>query len=223
MADIGGKPLIFWVHKQAVRVTEFDKVYVATDDDRIRSVCKDLDIACIMTSEKHKTGTDRAGEVAERIKADIYVNIQGDEPLLTPAIIRSALRPFRSGARRVEVSNLMTQIRRMTDLSNSTVPKVVCNSANELVYMSRFPVPYPKNPGIVKYYKQVCVYGLTRNALRRFCRSRRGLAETAEDIEILRFVENGIKVQMVEIEKDTVAVDTPSDLEQVKEILTGNR
>lgn len=204
-------------------MTEFDKVYVATDDYRIKSACEAFDIPSVITSEKHKTGTDRVGEAAGRIKADIYVNIQGDEPLLTPAIIRTALEPFKRKDSGTEVSNIMTQIKRMSDLSNSTVPKVVCNAGGELVYMSRLPIPYPKNPARVKYYKQVCVYGFTRNALKEFCGLARGPAELAEDIEILRFIENGIKVQMVKVGRDTVAVDTPSDLEQVKRILSGKK
>lgn len=181
--------------------------------------CGNLRIPAILTSESHKTGTDRAGEVAGKIKADVYVNIQGDEPLLRPAMIKSAIAPILK-RRGIFVTNLMTEIARSSDLMNSTVPKVVVNSRKEAVFLSRSPIPYPKNPGGIKYYKQVCVYGFTRKALASFCGLPRGPVEAAEDIELLRFIENGIKVQMVEVRGDTAAVDTPSDLEFVRGIIS---
>ncbi len=219
LADICGRPLVWWVYRQAIKVADLEKVYVATDDKRIMDACDNLRIPAVLTSESHKTGTDRAGEVARKIKADVYVNIQGDEPLLRPAMIKSAIVPILKG-RGISVSNLMTEITRSSDLMNSTVPKVVVNSRKEAVFLSRSPIPYPKNPNGIKYYKQVCVYGFTRKALASFCGLPRGPVETAEDIELLRFIENGIKVQMVEARGDTAAVDTPSDLEFVREIIS---
>lgn len=202
---------------------DFKEVYVATDDEKIKSVCDKLKMSVIMTSDKHKTGTDRVGEVARKIKADLYVNIQGDEPLIDPVVIKSVIAPFVKHRGDIAVTNLMTQIKRASDLLNSTVPKVVFNSKKEAVFLSRLPIPYPKNPNEAEYYKQVCVYGFTRQVLFNFCKLPRGPAEKAEDIELLRFIENDIKVQMVEVCKDTVAVDTPVDLEMVKNILTGNK
>ncbi|MFC2025028.1 3-deoxy-manno-octulosonate cytidylyltransferase [Chloroflexota bacterium] len=219
LADICGKPMIWWVYQQAIQVPEFEKVYVATDDERIEAECKNLGIDVVMTSDKPPTGTDRAGEVAEQIKADIYVNIQGDEPLLQPDTIRKAIIPFESNTRPISVTNLMTEIKRMTDISDSTVPKVVVNSKNEAVFLSRLPVPYPKGTSDVRYFKQVCVYGFTSDALRSFCEWPKGSLEKAEDIELLRFIENRMIVQMVEVEQDTVAVDTPADLETVRKII----
>lgn len=220
LADICGKPLIWWVYRQAAKVSDLSKVYVATDDRRIKDACDALDIPVVMTSGKHKTGTDRVGEVARKISADLYVNIQGDEPLLDPATIKAAIAPFTKGRRAAAVTNLMAEIRRPTEVLSSTVPKVVVNGRQEAVFLSRCPIPYPKNPDGAKYYKQVCVYGFTRDALRSFCSLPRGVAESAEDIELLRFIEHGIPVRMVEVYKDTVAVDTPSDLEIVRKILS---
>lgn len=219
LVDICGKPMIWWVYQQAIQVPEFEKVYVATDDERIEAECKNLGMDVVMTSDKHPTGTDRVGEVAQKIKADLYVNIQGDEPLLQPDTIRKAIIPFESNTRVISVTSLMTEIRRMTDLSDSTVPKVVVNSKKEAVFLSRLPIPYPKGTSDVRYYKQVCVYGFTPNALKRFCEWFKGSLEKAEDIELLRFIENRMIVQMVEVEQDTVAVDTPADLETVRKII----
>lgn len=219
LADICGKPMIWWVYQQAVKVSDFTTVYVATDDDRIKSACEALDIPIILTSEKHQTGTDRVGEVAEKIEADLYVNIQGDEPLLDPETIRSAILPFYKD-KNLYVTNLMTEIKRMSDLIDSTVPKVVYNEKKEAIFLSRLPIPYPKNPESLKYYKQVCVYGFIPEALKLFCNAPRGIIEVTEDIELLRFIENKVKVQMVEVEKDTIAVDTTSDLELVRRIVS---
>lgn len=218
LADINGKPLVWWVYRQAIKVFDFQNVYIATDDLRIKLVCEKLNMPVIMTLEKHPTGTDRVGEVAGKIKADLYVNIQGDEPLLSPGMIKSAITPFFTSSN-VAATNLMTKVKRMSDLASATVPKVVCNAAGEAIFLSRLAVPYPKNPGFVSYYKQVCVYGFKRKTLLDFCKYPRGVVESAEDIELLRLIENGIKIRMVEVKGDTVAVDTPSDLKLVRQIL----
>src|SRR3989338_805995 len=111
IADICGKPMIWWVYSQAKKVSHLDMVYVATDDNRIRSECKRLKLPVILTSSKHPTGTDRIGEVARRIKAAIYVNIQGDEPLISPHMINAAILPFLK-SNKLSVTNLMTEIKR---------------------------------------------------------------------------------------------------------------
>ena len=219
LADIHGRPLIWWVYKQARRVSLFDKIYVATDDNRIKKACDSFDMPSIMTSPKHKTGTDRVGEVADKVKADIYANIQGDEPLLSLSMIRSAVLPLlKSG--KIRVTNLMAEIKKTPDLSDSTIPKVVVNAGKKAVFLSRLPIPYPKNRQVQTYYKQICVYGFRREALRKFCALKRGIIESKEDIEILRFIENGIEVHMIKVKGDTVAVDTPADLKKVQKILS---
>lgn len=224
LADICGKPMIWWVWSKAVQVKEFSEVYVATDDTRIKDACEKYDINVIMTDSNHATGTDRIAEVAEKIKADLYVNIQGDEPLIEPETIREAILPFfESGD--ISVTNLMTQIKNPVDVINCTVPKVITNKDNIGIFLSRCPVPYPKGQLDYKYYKQVCVYGFKPEALKFYSEygKKYGKAkiEAIEDIEILRFIENGYKVQFIEVESDTVAVDTAKDLEKVCEILEG--
>lgn len=218
LADICGKPMIWWVYQQAAKVQEFDSVYVATDDERIKSTCEELDINVVMTSEQHKTGTDRIGEVARKIKADLYVNIQGDEPLIEPKTIVEAIKPFYDN-KELQVSNLMTVIKNPVDVVNYTVPKVITNKDGIGVYLTRSATPYPKGSINFSYYKQVCVYGFTPEALNFYCNSPRGKIEEVEDIEILRFIENGYKVQFIEVSSDTVAVDTPNDLEKVRSIM----
>ena len=110
LADICGKPMIWYVYRQCMKVSDFDAVYVATDDKRIFDVCESMDIRVLMTSCNHKTGTDRVGEVSERVLSDLIVNIQGDEPLLEPETIKAAIQPFYKDST-LQVSNLMTKIK----------------------------------------------------------------------------------------------------------------
>ena len=222
LQDICGKPMIWWVYKQCKKVEDFDAVYVATDDDRIYKTCQDLDIEVIMTSENHKTGTDRIGEVARKIPADLIVNIQGDEPLLEPDTIKAAIKPFYTNPN-LEISNLMTKIVNPVDVVNFTVPKVITNENGIGIYLTRATAPYPKGSLDYAYYKQVCVYGFKPEALQFYCdygiKHGKAKIEAIEDIEILRFIENGYKVQYIEVDSETVAVDTPNDLEIVRCIL----
>ena len=217
LADIHGKPMIWWVYQKANQVPEFSQVYVATDDDRISTVCQKFQIPVILTSSKHATGTDRMGEVAQKIKSDVYVNIQGDEPLVDPAAIQAVLKPFIDSVEgSIDVTCLRTEIKEMSDLMDMTVPKVVVNEKKEAVYFSRLPIPYPKRSNQIKYFKQISVYGFRERALHAFCQLTRGEIELIEDIELLRLIENNIKVQMVDVPHDTIAVDTPNDLERVR-------
>lgn len=227
LAEICGKLMIERVYLQAKKVTELDEVYVATDDKRIFTACKERNIQVIMTSTSHRTGTDRIGEVAEQIPADLYINIQGDEPLIEPETIRKAIMPFiENPDSDIEVTNLMTEIHNPVDLINHTVPKVIASSDGRGIYLTRSSAPFPKGIINVKYYKQVCVYGFKPNALKFYCEfgKKYGKAkiEAIEDIEILRFIENGYRVQYIEVESETIAVDTPNDLKRVIQYVNDN-
>lgn len=222
LADICGKPMIWWVYQQCKKVDDFDEVYIATDDKRIMDAAEKYGMKAIMTSDKHKTGTDRIGEVAEKIPADLYVNIQGDEPMIEPETIRKAITPFYDNPS-LEITNLMTKIHDPVDVVNFTVPKVIVNKDNVGVYLTRSTAPYPKGSIDYSYYKQVCVYGFKPDTLKFYCdygkKYGKARVEAIEDIEILRFIENGYKVQYVEVDSCTVAVDTQNDLEKVRRIV----
>lgn len=224
LADIHGKPMVARVHERAKSVTEFQEVYVATDDEQIEAACSDLGIATVMTRPDHPTGTDRLAEVATRVPADLYVNIQGDEPMVRPSSIVAAIAPFLESKKLdYEVTNLMTPIVRSPDIIDSTVPKVVVNDDGYAVYLSRSPIPYPKDNHGYVYRRQVCVYGFTPSALAAFATLKPGPSERAEGIELLRFIEHGIPVKFIEVDDDSVAVDTPSDLETVRRMWTEQR
>lgn len=225
LADICGKPMIWWVYQQCMKVDDFDEVYVATDDERIFNKCEELDIKVIMTSDTHKTGTDRIGEVARKIPADLIVNIQGDEPLLEPETIKAAIKPFYTNPD-LQISNLMTKINDPVDVVNVTVPKVITNNEGIGIFLTRAAAPCPKGSLDYSYYKQVCVYGFKPEALQFYCdygiKYGKAKIEAIEDIEILRFIENGYKVQYIEVDSNTIAVDTPNDLEKVNNYIIKN-
>ena len=222
LADICGKPMIWWVYQQCKKVEDFDEVYVATDDGKIFSVCESLGVKVIMTLDTHKTGTDRIGEVARKIPADLIVNIQGDEPLLEPGTIKAAIEPFYTNPQ-IQISNLMTKIKDPVDTVNFTVPKVITNREGVGIYLTRATAPYPKGSLDYAYYKQVCVYCFKPEALQFYCdygeKYGKAKIEEVEDIEILRFIENGYKVQYIEVDSETIAVYTPNDFEKVRAIV----
>jgi len=215
LADILGKPMIWWVYQQALKVKELNEVYIATDDDRIKESCDALGLNVIMTSDEHKSCTDRVGEVARLIKADIYINIQGDEPMIEPESIRKAILPFFEDEN-LKVTNLMTKIKNTVDVINPTVPKVITNKDGIGIFLTRCAAPYPKGRIDFDFYKQVCVYGYRPEALEFFCNVGWGMLESIEDIDLLRFIENGYQVQFIEVDSETIAVDTPNDLEIVR-------
>lgn len=222
LAEICGKPMLWWVYQQCKKVEDFHAVYVATDDERIFNVCKSLNIEVLMTSDSHQTGTDRIGEVARKIPSDLVVNIQGDEPLLESATIRAAIQPFYADPN-LQITNLMAKIKDPVDVVNFTIPKVITNREGIGIYLSRATAPYPKGSLEYNYYKQVCVYGFKPEALQFYCeygmKYGKAKIEAIEDIEILRFIENGYKVQYIEVDSETIAVDTPNDLEKVRAIM----
>ena len=222
LADIMGRPMIWWVYQQCKKVKAFDEIYIATDSYKIEEACQGLKIPVQLTSDKHLTGTDRVGEVARRFSADLIINVQGDEPLLEPSTIEAAIRPFYNNPE-LQVTNLMTKIMDPIEVVNSTVPKVITNMDGVGIYLTRATAPYPKGSIAFNYYKQVCVYGFRPDALKFFCeygqKYGKAKVEAIEDIEILRFIENGYRVQYIEVESDTVAVDTEKDLIKVRQLI----
>ena len=144
LADICGKPMVWWVYQHASQVKYFDELYVATDDRRIYDACMQYDMKCIMTSTAHRTGTDRIGEVAEKIPADLYVNIQGDEPLLDPLMIDEV-------AELLNASYCATLCNEMqSDFENPNAVKVVMSQDNYALYFSRSLIPYQRNKNNIK-------------------------------------------------------------------------
>ena len=221
LKDICGKPMIWWVYQKVLKVKEIDEVYVATDDERIMNTCKELNIKAVMTRDDHKMMLERVWEVSEKIPGDIYVSIAGDEPLIEPENIAKVIKPLLKD-KNLLVSNLKTKITNPVDLVNWTTMKVVCNEQNDIILASRSPIPYPKATTEVIYYKHMGTYALRKEALNFFYNKEKGSIESIEDFDLLRFLENHITVRAVEVKSQTVSVDTPKDLERVRDIINKN-
>ncbi|MEU6440414.1 3-deoxy-manno-octulosonate cytidylyltransferase [Streptomyces sp. NPDC047046] len=217
LALLGGKPLLWHVHQRCLEAERLDGTIVATDDERIEAACRHLGIECIRTGE-HPTGTDRVAEVAERLRAEAYINVQGDEPFISPTAIdqvSEALEQRPPGALAV---NAYTELHDAGAVIDHNVVKVVISADGEALMFSRQPIPYPKG-GRPRYLRQLGLYGFTGSALQHFRQLQQGPLELAEGVEMLRFVEHGQAVHMVSVIDDGVAVDTPEDLKRAEHLL----
>jgi len=215
LADIHGRPMVARVYDAARTAERLTDVVVATDSSEIADACGALDVPFVMTDTGHPTGTDRVAEVANKIPADLYVNIQGDEPLIEGGIIDAAVLGLIEDDQ-FRVVNLCMEIFSPTDLVDASVPKVVKGADGRAVFLSRATVPYPKNPNNTRYFRQVCVYAFRPDALERFSQLVPGPIESAEEIELLRFIEYGVPVRMIEVSTRSFGVDTPADLERTR-------
>lgn len=218
LAEINGKPMIWWVYKNAKKVTKFSKVIVATDHEKIYDVCKKLQIEVIMTSPNHKTPLNRIHEVSENISADYYMCLNGDEPLISPEIIEQLI-PNRIISQDIKVINAMTTIKNIPEVIDFTNLKIVTNKLGECVYISRSPIPYPKGTLDFEYKKYVGITVLNKNALDLYNETKRGVLESTEDNDLIRYLENGHKVDMIDVKCDVLSVDTEKDLFTVREIM----
>lgn len=218
LMDICGKPMVWWVYQQAQKVSQLSEVLVATDDERIQSVCNSFSIPSILTSKDCENGTERVAEVARKIKADMYVTIQGDEPLIEPQTIEALIRLMISNSD-VQCATLKTKFVNPVDVVNATTPKVVTDNENNIVLISRSPIPYPKAALEFDYYKPLGVYAFRSEAISKYTSLKKGLLEKAEEIELLRFIENGMPIRIGEVVSSSIAVDTMKDLQRVRKII----
>lgn len=220
LADICGKPMIWWVYRQFKLAKGISEVYVATDDERITSVCKKYNMKYIMTSDQHPTHLDRLAEVAQKIEADFYININGDEPLMMPEYIENLLPTDNIDPSSFYFANAMTKIRKPVEVNDVSRIKVATDNEGNAMYMARVPIPYPKASSNFDYMKFVGIQCFSRSAL-LFCgETPRGRLESIEDIDEYRFMENGKKVKMIEIPAETLSVDTQADLIVVRDVIT---
>jgi 3-deoxy-manno-octulosonate cytidylyltransferase (CMP-KDO synthetase) len=216
LVEILGKPMIIWVAELSAKAVGVENVYVATEDIRIKNEVEKFGYSCVLTSKTALTGTDRVAEAARMLLADIYINVQGDEPMLNPSDILKV--------RDAKILSMNTVINgfnyiSLEEANNLNVPKVVTDESDHLVYMSRAVIPGFKDikDSPSKYKKQVCIYAFTRDELNAFISfGRKSRLEQTEDIEILRFLDMDIKVKFVETTPGSLAVDVPDDLSAVE-------
>ena len=214
LVDLRGKSLIERVWERCCLALPKEDVFVATEDDSIREHCEERGIQVIMTTDKCLTGTDRVYEASLNIDADLIVNVQGDEPLVSPDDILKVINTYRENPTYVCCG--MCPISFEDDFRSSSVPKVVTKDNGDLLYMSRAAIPTNKQLGFEKAMKQVCIYAFPQKALKDFGQSKeKSRLEQIEDIEILRFFELGYNIKMVETSQSSIAVDYPKDVERV--------
>lgn len=221
LVSICGKPMIIHVAEKADEAFGRNGFVVATDDIRIKETVEKNGYNSIITSEDTMTGTDRLWEVAQKMEADIYINIQGDEPIIDPNDILKIVGVKKNFPN--FIVNAYTRILENEDPFSINIPKVIVNMEHELIYMSRMAIPGCKNEMAKPiYYKQVCIYAFSYEELKAFGTNQsKTYLESFEDIEILRFLEMGYKIKMVETFSDSLSVDVPSDVVAVERALAG--
>ena len=216
LADLCGRPMLWWVYSRVKQARGVGSVCVATDNEEIRETCDSLGMAYVMTSRSHRTSTERLYEAACQIPADIYLCINGDEPLIEPELVEQVIPKSADG---FFAANLMTKIQNPVEAVDDTNIKVVVNREGLALFMSRSPIPHPKASMEFDYYKHLGVLAYSLQALRFFAETPKGPVEEIEDINELRFIEHGKPLRMIPVQAHTLSVDTPKDLEYVRGIL----
>ena len=225
LIDICGIPMLKRTFLQAAKSTYLDHLIVATDDKRIFNYCLNENIPCEYTSSNCLTGTDRLAEIAskkEYSKYSLYINIQGDEPVIDPQAIDQLSVEYQNHKNTYSVYNLYKVITDYELINSKTIIKVIVNENDELMYMSRLPVPFSNTDLKPKYKQQIPVYAFTVDALKVFSTGQKTLNEQYEDIELLRFVDKGYKIKMKETSVTSIAVDIPEDVKKIEDLLNNN-
>ena len=219
LVKILGREMVLRVADICKKVTGNKYLYVATDSKKISNVVSANGYKYIMTSKKCLTGTDRVAEAAMKIKSKIYINVQGDEPTINPKDIKKIINA------KIRYPNHVIcgydRVHKFENPSNTNLPKVVVNSKNELIYISRALVPgsKKKNKDTV-FHKQVCIYAFNKKELKKFLsKNKKSETESIEDIEILRFFDLNIKIKMIRLKSNSVAVDEIKDVKKAEQLL----
>lgn len=222
LVDICGKPMIYWVYRQAMKVKEFDEVYVATDDERIRAACEKYGMKVIMTSGKHNTGSDRVAEVAEKTDGDLYVNVQGDEPVINPEMIREVISIFQEDET-VYFGSLKKEITDPDEIQASSTVKVVTDDKGDAMYFSRSVIPSNRKDGkLARVFRHVGIYAYKKEFLLKFAAMEQTELELGEGIEPLRAMQKGYKMRLRETTYSSIGVDLPEHVALVEQIVQKN-
>jgi 3-deoxy-manno-octulosonate cytidylyltransferase (CMP-KDO synthetase) len=219
LADICGRPMIEHVYRRAAMARGVTSVLVATDDPRIARAVETFGGTVVMTRADHQSGTDRIAEVAGGVSSDILVNVQGDEPLLNPGMIEQVVSPFTADQSAV-MATLGFKLDPDHDSGNPNVVKVVVDLSGHALYFTRSAVPYPRTaPASAGVYRHVGIYAYRRDFLLALSALPRTPLERTESLEQLRVLEHGYRIHVVETTHESVSVDTPDDLERVRQLV----
>jgi len=222
LAVISSKTMLQHVYERASQARYLSSTIIATDDVRVHTVAKSFGARVVMTSPEHRSGTDRVAEAASAENAEIIVNIQGDEPLIDPAAIDTAILPLVHD-RDVAMATLKKRIEDPREITDPNVVKVVTDRAGDAIYFSRCPIPYVRqDPGAplgTPHFKHIGLYVYRREFLLGYSSLPVGPLEQAERLEQLRAIENGFRIRVVETEYESIGVDTPEDLERISRLV----
>lgn len=219
LAQIAGKPMVQHVYERALQVAGVQAVLVATDDERVADAVRGFGGRCVMTSDAHPSGTDRLAEVMTQVPASIYVNLQGDEPLVRPEDVQKLVDGMLADPA-VAVGTLCHAIDAQEAQNPNTV-KVVLADNGDALYFSRSPIPYPRDAHEATYLKHVGVYAYRREVLARYATLPQPMAERAEKLEQLRLLAAGLRIRAYEVAPTGPGVDTPECLERVRALMEG--
>lgn len=221
LREIAGRALVLRVYDAAKRSPHLSDVLVATDSDEVAAVCAAHGVPAVLTSPEHPSGSDRVWEIAQGRAADVYVNIQGDEPLLTAGHIEKLVTPFLTEAE-TQVTTLCIRATE-AELPNPAVNKVVVGVDGYALYFSKYPIPYDRDGRGTPRYKHIGLYAYRKSALDAFHALPPSPLELIEKLEQLRYLEHGIRIRVVETDEPTIGVDTEEDLRAVEAWLAERR
>jgi len=227
---IAGKPMILRVLERARSCPELHRIIVATDSEEIRKVVRESGGEAWLTSPDHRTGSDRVAEVAEKLSEELILNLQGDEPLLPPSTVGTLVK-FGAGCRSLAMASAMVPLAHEPDIVNPNIVKVVADARGEALYFSRCPIPYrkdsPLDPAageralrtVTGYFKHIGIYLYRREFLLKYVRLSPTPLELSESLEQLRALEHGYTIHMVQVEQDSISVDTLEDAHLVETLI----
>ena len=221
LVNLAGKPMVQRVYEQAKLAQTVHRVLVATDDQRIVDAVLAFGGEARMTRSDHRTGTERIAEVAAHEPGDVFVNVQGDEPLINPVAIDTAVAALLEDSP-AQIATVATPIRHVPDIMDPNVVKTVLDFDSNALYFSRAPIPWVRDTQQkvhVKYWKHLGLYVFQRDALLEYPTLPQGELEKIEQLEQLRWLENGWKIRVAEVEHDAVSVDAPEDVTRVEKLL----
>lgn len=230
LAPVGGRPLIRWVYERAARARRVDRAWVATDSERVREACLAFTPDVRLSRAPHASGTDRVAEVAREVEADVFVNVQTDEPLMDPDLVDALIDLMAEAG--VDFASAVAPIREVADFLDPNVVKVVCDAAGDALYFSRAPIPWPRGaplepegewPAGLRAWKHIGIYAYRREALLALAELPRAEAEETESLEQLRVLDRGWKMRILEWDYHGVGVDTEADLERLRKYVEMNQ
>jgi len=221
LAPIAGRPMIEHVYERLRQAGKISRVVVATEDERIKKAVESLGGEAALTRRDHRTGTDRVAEVAAHIPAEIYVNVQGDEPLIDPGTVDGLVEAMLENSE-MRIATCCAAIDQANDIMDPNIVKVVRDFDGNALYFSRAPIPWVRETAQTiapRFWKHLGLYAFRREALLEFPTLPPGELERVEQLEQLRWLENGFRIGVVETDYDAVSVDVPSDVERVEKLL----